>query len=178
MRSPETARGGYALLNRDKGDIVSLSRVCFLKDEEGIWMSIQTEKSPFYVSGKAPRLSKVKSTEFFRLFADHCEKVDSSFVKDWDKEFDTVARVNPVKLSESAFPYSAEEMKDLFKSVAMGVEVKESQLKPTMMAFLKELEPLFKALPVKIFHPQTLKRELESSVDTPELKKSLCQEEH
>ena len=69
-------------------------------------------------------------------------------------------------------------MQDLFKSVAMGVEVKDSQLRPTMMAFLKELKPLFRALPVKMFHPQALKQELESSVDTPDLRKSLRLEEH
>ena len=141
-------------------------------------MSILTERNPFYVSGKPLRPSKVKSTEFFRLFADHCDKVDPTFVKEWDREFNMVARVNPVKLSESAFPFTTDEMQDLFKSVAMGVEVKEAQLKPTMMACLKELEPLFKALPGKVFHPQALKQELGSAVDTPELKKALRLEEH
>ena len=99
-------------------------------------------------------------------------------MKDWDREFDTVARVNPVKLDESAFPMTLEEMQDLFKSVAMGVEVKEDRLRPTMMAFMKDLEHMFKALPVKIFSPQTLKQELESAVETPDLKKDLRTEEH
>ena len=141
-------------------------------------MSFRTEKNPFYVSVRAPRPSNVKSTEFFRLFADHCEKVDRSFVKDWDREFDTVARVNPVKLDESAFPLSLEEMQDLFKSIAMGVEVKEEKPRPTMMAFMKELEHMFRALPVKIFPPQTLRQELESAVETPDLKKDLRTKEH
>ena len=47
----------------------------------------------------------------------------------------------------------------------------------TMVAFLKELEPVFKALPVKRFHPQVLKEEFEASVETPELKKLLLAEE-
>ena len=136
-------------------------------------MSIQTEKNPFYVSGKAPHPSKVKSTEFFRLFAEHCEKVDSSFVKDWDKEFDTVACLKPVKLSESAFPYSLDETQELWKKVALGVEIKDQRLHPTMMTFIKDLEHMFKALPVKAFHAQQLRQELESAVDTPELKKEL-----
>ena len=46
------------------------------------------------------------------------------------------------------------------------------------MAFIKELEHMFKALPVKAFHPQTLRQELEAEVETPELKKDLRTEEH
>ena len=170
--------GGYALLNRDKGNIVSLNRVRFHKHEEEIWISFKKDKNPFYVSGKTPRPSKAKSSEFFRLFADHCEKVEPSFIKDWDRYFDTVARVNPVKLKESAFPLTLDEMTDMFKSVAMGVEVEEAKLQPTMMAFLKDLEHMFQALPVKAFHPQVLKKELESAVDSPDLNKALRVEEH
>ena len=104
--------------------------------------------------------------------------MEPSFIKDWDRYFDTVARVNPVKLKESAFPLTLDEMQDMFKSVAMGVEVEEAKLQPTMMAFLKDLEHMFQALPVKAFHPQALKKELESAVDSPDLNKTLRTEEH
>ena len=85
--------------------------------------------------------------------------MDREFVKDWDRFFDTIARINPVKLSASSFPLTLTEVQDLFKSIAMGIETEEVKLRPTMLVFLKDLEPMFQALPVKVFGPQQLKRE-------------------
>ena len=68
-------------------------------------------------------------------------------------------------------------MQDLFKNIAMGLETKPHKLRPTMLSFLRELEPAFKALPVKKFLGTTLKEELEASADMPELKKPLLQTE-
>ena len=102
--------------------------------------------------------SKAKATEFFRLFSGHCDKVDPTFVRRWHKKFDTVARINPVKLSESAFPLSMTEMEEEFRTIAMGLESQPFMLQPTMLAFLKELEPVFKALPVNKISPTCLKR--------------------
>ena len=89
-----------------------------------------------------------------------------------------MAKINPVKLTESAFPMSLLDMSETFRSIAMGVETPDFSLKPNMLAFLKELEPMFRALPVKKFGSQALKQEFEASVQTPELKKELLVNEH
>ena len=114
--------GGYALFNRDKGDIVALERVRFAKEEDGFYMSILSEGNPFFVTDKPPLPSKSRATEFFRLFTGHCNKVDPSFVREWNRKFDMVARINPVKLSNSAFPMTMLAMMVLFRSIAMGVD--------------------------------------------------------
>ena len=104
--------GSYALFNRAKGELYELERVRVLKEEGEFFISIRSEGNPFYVSSRPSLPSKAEATGFFRLFSGHCEKVDSSFIKKWGTGFDTVARVNPVKLSESAFPMTLEEMGD------------------------------------------------------------------
>ena len=114
--------GGYTLFNREKGDIVSLDRVRFMVEEGEYFISIRSEGNPFFVSDKPAVPSKAKATEFFRLFSGHCDKVDPTFVRKWHKKFDTVARINPVKLTESAFPLSMMEMEEEFRTIAMGLE--------------------------------------------------------
>ena len=145
--------------------------------------SVRQKKTSFKIRERAEvfgtKQDKLKASQFYATFFPVFPKAPTEVGKGWMDSWDSAVVVPSDLLSEADLPFTLEYATNLFHSIASGVSVSRPNVSATIIAYIREYEPLISCLPVKRFLASTVASEFGVPMtNLHPLKKDLLEAEH
>ena len=173
-----------ALYNSSNGSQTPIEHIKLATMDDGTRMFAVRSRKPEFKVKAAPEIfgtrhDKLKASQYFATFQSSFPKVPSSVAEKWLNSWDAAVQVPSKVLSKADLPFTVESATKTFENLAAGISCPRPSLAPTIVAFIKEFEPIISCLPVRRFFPSELATEFGVHLDSlVSLKKELLNNEY